>query len=103
MHRGRLLAAGSLAELWAGKRAGARIHVVVEPCTTAQVLAALGPDVRCVASTDRTLTIDVAPEAKMCTLRALAQCGERVRDVEIAMPGLQALYAQLTGAAEQRA
>ena len=42
------------------------------------------------------LALEVAAEAKMDALRALAQCGDRVEDVAIAAPGLQELYARLT-------
>jgi Cu-processing system ATP-binding protein len=103
MHRGRVLAAGTLAELRGGIRADVRIHVTVQPCTTAQVLAALPEGTRCTESTDRTLTLHVAPEAKMQALRALARCADRIEDLEIAMPGLEALYAHLTRSAENRA
>jgi Cu-processing system ATP-binding protein len=101
MHRGRLLAAGTLAELRHGVRADVRIRVEVEPCTTRHVLAALPPGTRCVESTDRTLLLEVAPEAKLAVLRALAQCGERIADIELAAPGLQELYAQLVSAAQE--
>ena len=103
MHRGRLLAAGSLADLRSGIRADVRFRVTVKPCTTAQVLAALPPQVRCTESTDRTLTLQMEPEIKMQALRALALCADRVEDVEIAVPGLQELYAHLTAVAEQGA
>jgi Cu-processing system ATP-binding protein len=103
MHRGRLLAAGTLTELRGDFRADVCVRLQVRPCTTAQVLAALPSEVRCMESTDRTLTLQVPPEAKMPTLRAIALCGDRVEDVEIAVPGLQALYAHLTAAAEHRA
>jgi Cu-processing system ATP-binding protein len=102
MHRGKMLAGGTLAELRVGIRADVRIRLRVRPCTTAQVLAALPKETRCIESTDRTLTLHVAPEAKMQALRAIAQCGECIEDVEITVPGLQALYAHLTGAAEHR-
>jgi hypothetical protein len=102
MHRGRLLAAGSLPELRGSIGAEVRIAVTVQPCTTAQVLAKLPSTVRCVASSDRTLALEMAAEAKMDALRALAQCGDRVEDVAIAAPGLQELYARLTAEAGTR-
>jgi hypothetical protein len=39
----------------------------------------------------------------MATLRAVAQAGDIVEDVELAAPGLQELYAHLVGAAEEPA
>jgi Cu-processing system ATP-binding protein len=102
MHRGRLIAAGTLTELRHGIRAELRIRLEVTPCTTRYVLAALPPAARCVESTDRTLLLAVAPEAKMEVLRAIAQCGESIQDVELAAPGLQELYAHLVSAAPQR-
>lgn len=103
MHRGRLIAAGTLAELRSRIGAELRMRVQVRPCTTAQVLAALPAAVRCIESSDRMLLLAAAPAAKMETLRMLAQCGDRVEDVAIAAPGLQELYAELTGEAEARA
>ena len=101
MHRGRLLAAGTLAELRHGVAAEARMRLKVRPCTTGQLLAALPAGARCVERSDATLTLHVAPAAKMATLRAVAQAGDIVEDVELAAPGLQELYAHLVGAAEQ--
>lgn len=103
MHQGRLIAAGTLAELRSRAGAELRIRVRVEPCTTAKVLAALPAAVRCIDSTDRMLLLAAAPEAKMDALRALAQCGDRVEDFEIAAPGLQELYAELTAEVQARA
>ena len=44
------------------------------------------------------LALQVAPAAKMATLRALAAAGDLVEDIELRAPGLQELYAQLVGA-----
>lgn len=103
MHRGRLLAAGTLAELRHGVAAESRMRLKLRPCTTAQLLAALPPGARCVERSDATLTLQVATAAKMATLRAVAQAGDIVEDVELAAPGLQELYAHLVGAAEEPA
>ena len=103
MHRGRLLAAGTLAELRHGVAAEARMRLKMRPCTTGQLLAALPAGARCVERSDARLTLSVAPSAKMATLRAVAQAGDIVEDVELAAPGLQELYAHLVGAAEEPA
>jgi Cu-processing system ATP-binding protein len=103
MHRGRLLAAGTLAELRHGVAAEARMRLKMRPCTTGQLLAALPAGARCVERSDATLTLHVATAAKMATLRAVAQAGDIVEDVELAAPGLQELYAHLVGAAEEPA
>ncbi len=99
MHRGRLLAAGTLTELRRGVDAEVRVHLRVRPCTTGQVLAAMPEGVRCAERSDATLTLMVAPAAKMQALRAIALAGETVEDVDLVAPGLQELYVHLTGAA----
>lgn len=98
MHRGRLLAAGTLAELREGVRADVRIRAKVKPGTRAKVLAAVAAHTRSVESVERTLTLHVSAEAKMPALHALAQCGEQIEDIDIVMPGLESLYNHLTGA-----
>ncbi|MBX3623083.1 MAG: ABC transporter ATP-binding protein [Rhizobacter sp.] len=98
MHGGRLLAAGTLAELRQGAEAEVRIGLKVQPCTTARVLAALPEGVRCTERSDAALTLHVAPAGKMQALRAIAGLGELVHDVELVVPGLQELYAQLVAA-----
>jgi ABC-type multidrug transport system ATPase subunit len=98
MHKGRLLAAGTLGELRQGVRADLRIRLQVVPCSTRQVLTALPAAARCIESTDRTLVLQVPPAAKMEALRAIAACGERILDFEVHAPGLQELYAQLVSA-----
>jgi Cu-processing system ATP-binding protein len=103
MHRGRLLAAGTLADLRHGAHGEARIRVAVRPCTTSQVLAALPPEARCVEASDRALTLQVPAQAKMSALRAIAQCGERIEDLSLTAPGLQELYARIVADAEGRA
>jgi Cu-processing system ATP-binding protein len=100
MHRGRLLAAGTLAELRVGVDADVRIKLRVQPCTTGTVLAAMPAGVRCAERRDAALTLLVAPGAKMQALRAIAQAGELVEDVELIAPGLHELYAHLVGAEE---
>ena len=98
MHRGRLLAAGTLDELRRGVEAEVPMRLRVRRCTTGQVLAALPAGARCAERSDDALALQVAPAAKMATLRALAAAGDLVEDIELRAPGLQELYAQLVGA-----
>jgi Cu-processing system ATP-binding protein len=100
MHRGRLLAAGTLDELRHGIAADVRMRVRVRPCTTAVVLDALPAGARCTGRSDAELTLAVDAGAKMRVLRMLALAGETVEDVELAVPGLPELYAQLVATAD---
>jgi len=102
MHRGRLLAAGTLAELRRGV-AEARIRVRVRPAAAAQVLAGLPHGVRCAGRDDVSLTLEVGAGTKMPVLRALAQAGEAVEDIETSVPGLQEIHDRLVGAAGEPA
>ena len=103
MHRGRLLAAGTLDQLRHGVEAEVPLKLRVRHCSTGQVIAALPPGVRCAERSDSTLTLYAAPGAKMAALRAVAQAGDLVEDVEVRSPGLQELYDHLVGAAERAA
>ena len=100
MHRGHLLAAGTLAELRRGVAADVRLQLQLQPCTTARLLSVLPPEVRCIARSETMLTLLVAPHAKMQALRAIAGAGEIVTDLDLAVPGLHDLYSQLVSAAE---
>ena len=100
MHGGHLLAAGTLTELRHGVAADVRLQLRLQPCTTARLLAALPPEVRCVERSETTLTLLVAPTAKMQALRAIARAGDIVEDIELTVPGLHDLYSQLVGAAQ---
>jgi hypothetical protein len=101
MHRGRLLAAGTLAQLREGVQAEVRLRLKVRHCASAQVLALLPGSVRCDERGDTSLTLYVAMQAKMQALRAIAQAGDLIQDVEVAAPGLQELYGHVVGAAEE--
>lgn len=103
MHGGHLLAAGTLAELRHGVAADVRLQLRLQPCTTARLLAVLPPEVRCVERSETTLTLLVAPIAKMQALRAIAGAGDIVEDLELTVPGLHDLYSQLVGAARDAA
>jgi Cu-processing system ATP-binding protein len=97
MHRGRLVAAGTLTDLRHGLAADVRLRVRVRPCTASQVLARLPEGVRCVEKSDAALTLFVPPVVKMDALRAILHGGEEVLDIDMHAPGLQEIYAGLTG------
>lgn len=98
MHRGRLLAAGTLAALRSRAAADARLRVRMQPCSTGQLLEMLPQSVRCTRRSDTELTLLVPAHARIQALRAVVEAGERIDDVEMTAPGLQELYTQLTGA-----
>jgi len=99
MHGGRLLAAGTLAQLRQGVRCDARLRLHLRPGTAEQVLARLPADLRCAERGKVVLVLLVPPQARMATLRAIAQMDEMVEDLEITAPGLQELYTHLVDAA----
>lgn len=95
MHRSRLIAAGSLAELRRGAEADARLAVRLVPCSTGRVLQRLPAGVRCVHRGEAELSLLVPAGMKMDVLRALLAMADMVLDVEVTAPGLQQLYGQL--------
>ena len=103
MHRGRLLAAGTLAELRRGAAGDAWVQVRVRPAAGERVLAALPAGVRCIERGDTSLTLELPADAKMPLLRALAGAGELVEDIDTAAPGLQQLYDHLVAGPGQPA
>ncbi|HMO48748.1 MAG TPA: ABC transporter ATP-binding protein [Rubrivivax sp.] len=103
MHRGRLLAAGTLAELRRGAARDAWVRVRVRPDSGERVLARLPAQVRCSERGDTSLTLEIRADAKMPLLRALAAAGELVEDIDTAAPGLQQLYDHLVASAGQAA
>ena len=97
MHRGRLVSAGTLAELRHGLDTGVQVRVQLQPCTAGNVLARLPSDVRCIDRSDTALTLVVPPGRKLQVLRDLLNAGEPIRDIETHAPGLQEIHARLTG------
>ena len=94
VHRGRLLAAGTLAELRGADESPLQFRVRVQPCSTARVLAAVAPLAHCTERDEATLVLRAPASAKMPVLRALASI-ETVEDVKIETGGLQQLYRRL--------
>lgn len=95
VHRGRLLAAGTLAELHGSDAARLHLRVRVRPCTTSAVLSAIGRAAECVERDERSLALVAPAGAKMEILRALAALGDAVEDVDIEAPDLQRLYQRI--------
>ena len=94
MHRGQLLAAGTLGELRAGVAADLRLRLRLPPQAASAVAARLPAGLRCTPQADG-LLVEAPPARKMEVLRAVTAPGTEVEDVEIATPGLEALYREL--------
>jgi Cu-processing system ATP-binding protein len=100
MHRGRLLAAGSLEALRRGVESEVGMFVRVKPCSTGRVLALLPAGVRCVERQSGTLRLAVPASLKIAALRALSTTDGIVEDIDVESPGLQQLYQRLVDEAE---
>lgn len=96
MHRGNLLAAGTLDELREGAVPDARLRLRVRDGSTdtAQLLERLPPGSQCTARTDDTLVLSVPAAEKMAALRTLAAI-DGIEDINTATPGLEDLYRHL--------
>ena len=95
MHRGHLLAAGTLDELREGVVPDVGLRLRVRNCDSARLLARLPPGTRSTACTDDTLELRVPASEKMATLLALAGMDGVVEDIETMTPGLEDLYRRL--------
>ncbi|QOY63731.1 ABC transporter ATP-binding protein [Lysobacter sp. H21R4] len=95
MHRGNLLAAGTLEDLRQGVVPDVGLRVRVRNCETERLLAALPPGIRCTDRTEDTLMLGVPAADKMAALRALASLGESVEDIRTVTAGLEDLYRRL--------
>ena len=95
MHRGSLLAAGTLHELRKGAVPDVGLRLRVRDCGTDQMLAKLPPGIVCTERAEDTLMLQVPAAEKMATLRALSAMGEVVEDIETTTPGLEDLYRRL--------
>jgi Cu-processing system ATP-binding protein len=95
MHRGSLLAAGTLEELREGVVPDVGLRLRVRDCEPAQLLARLPAGSQCGDSTGQSLVLRVPAAEKMAALRILADMGGTVEDIETVTPGLEDLYRHL--------
>ena len=95
LDRGRLVAAGDLAEIRRQTGLPFTLRVRVPPCRTAELAGRLGADVACRRLDERTLAVTCPPAAKMDVLRRLAAERELALDIEVLPPGLDELYRHL--------
>lgn len=95
MHRGNLLAAGTLEELREGVVPDVGLRVRVRNGDTERLLAALPPGIDCGERAEDLLMLRVPAEDKMAALRALAMMGDAVEDIQTVTPGLEDLYRRL--------
>ena len=100
MHRGGVLACGSLAELRTGAAIEVKLRLRVRPCTTGTVLERLPPNVRCIERTESRLELALAADQKMPALKALAEL-RNVEDVDTSTPGLEEIYRKLVADREK--
>lgn len=99
LDRGRLRAQGTLDDLRA--QAGLPVRLSVKAAEREPVVAALQPWAKPIGGNGE-LVFGCAAADKLAALRALLDLGPAVRDVEVAAPGLDEIYAQVTGARAER-
>jgi Cu-processing system ATP-binding protein len=102
MHRGRLIALGSVETLRAAAGLPLRLRFTVVPCSTGRLLERFGEAVDVIERSDRTLEVSCCPEAKTALLRGLGELWELVEDVTLETPGLPAIYSRLVEREEEQ-
>lgn len=95
MHRGALVAAGTLDDLRRGAQAEVRLRLRVRPCHTGQVLERLADAARCVHRDDDSLELLAPASGKMDLLRTLVTMEDKVLDIQLSDVGLAQIYASL--------
>ena len=95
LHRGRIIAAGDLANLRRLAALPTRVRVRVHPCTTECVLSSLTPAPSVLSRTPDQLELAVPHGAKLELLHDLSAVREYIVDIEVEEPGLEALYRAL--------
>ena len=93
MNQGRLVAFATLPELREVAGLPTRIQVSVPLGTGAAVSARLNARAEVAYVNDRSVELTCAPDAKMDVLRGLSALGHDVKDLEIAPPTLEQVYA----------
>ena len=92
MHRGRLIALGTVDDLRRAAALPVRMRFTVAPCSTGRLLARLGEGVEVFSRGEREVEIGCAPEAKVALLQRIESGWTEIEDVVIEMPGLPELY-----------
>lgn len=95
MHRGRLVALGTVDDLRRAAALPVRLSFTVAACNTGRLLERIGPSVEVVARSERLLEVTCPPEAKAALLRSLDDLWAVVEDVALETPGLPAVYSAL--------
>ncbi|MGZ3181242.1 MAG: ABC transporter ATP-binding protein [Telluria sp.] len=97
LRAGRLVAAGSLAELRAGASHGVRVDVLAQPGMEERVAAAVAPLGDVTHAPDARVRVACAPGRKMDVLARLTALGAAVRDISLRDASLEELFLGLGG------
>jgi Cu-processing system ATP-binding protein len=97
MKNGRLVACGTLDELRQAAALPVRIRVLVTPGEASAVAERISDGFTLHKVNDRRVDLSCIPGDKMMVVRRLADLGEIVRDVDIAAPQLEEIYAYFSG------
>jgi Cu-processing system ATP-binding protein len=97
MKKGRLVACGTLDALRQAAGLPIRIRVLVTPGEASAVAERISDGLTLHKVNDRRVDLSCIPGDKMRVVRRLADLGEIVRDVDIAAPQLEEIYAHFTG------
>ncbi|MGQ7793763.1 ABC transporter ATP-binding protein [Faunimonas sp. B44] len=101
MHRGRLIALGTVPALRQQAAGDAVVTVKVRPCSTAEVLRRVPEGVRCLSRAEDRLALAVEGGRKMDLIRQLAAMTDLVHDVETETPDLEDVYRRLVRPTEE--
>ncbi len=97
MNQGQLTACGSLRELQSAAGLPLHIRVATEPGQATALAGCLNGTVRLDRVDGDNVELSCDPTDKMAALRMIAGAGERVRDIELFPPGLEAVYRHFGG------
>ena len=95
MHRGRLVALGSVDDLRRMAALPVRLRFTVTACSTGRLLERIGAWVEVVERGESVLEVTCRPEVKAALLRSLDDLWPLVEDVALETPGLPAVYSAL--------
>lgn len=95
MHRGRLVALGTVDDLRRAAALPVRLGFTVATCNTARLLERIAPWAEVVGRSERLLEVTCRPQAKAALLRSLDDLWAVVEDVALETPGLPAVYSAL--------